>query len=157
MRDAWPFLLAACLLAGCGHGSHGEADAAKNAELAVLQADLLTVEPSIWPDVVKTQGSLIADEETIVGAKVGGRVAEMHVDLGDVVAAGAPLAILDQAEFKLEIVLAEAQRTQARAALGLAPDDPLEQLNPENAPPVREAKAVWDEVKARVERNRPLA
>jgi RND family efflux transporter MFP subunit len=65
--------------------------------------------------------------------------------------------VLDQEEFKLQIVLAEAQLTQARAALGLAPASPVESLKPENAPPVREAKVVWEEVIARIERLKPLA
>ena len=34
---------------------------------------------------------------------------------------------------------------QARASVGLKPGDPVENLNPDNAPPVREARAIWDE------------
>jgi RND family efflux transporter MFP subunit len=161
MRDSRP-LLAGCLLAtswlatGCGGAPEAAAPAAKP-ELPVLQAAVLNVAASPWPEVVKTQGSLIADEIAVVGAKVAGRVSEVNVDLGDVIVAGAPLAQLDQAEFQLNITLAEAQRTQARAALGLSPSDPVSQLKPENAPPVREAKAVWDEVRARIQRLQPLA
>lgn len=109
-----------------------------------------------WPAVVRTQGSLIADEVTIVGAKVAGRVDEVDVDLGDVLTAGTPLATLNQADFRLQVSLADAQLMQARAALGLKPTDPAESLNPENAPPVREAKAVWDETRTRVDRLRQL-
>jgi RND family efflux transporter MFP subunit len=105
---------------------------------------------------VRTQGSLIADEVTTVGAEVAGRVHDINVDLGDVVAAGAVLATLDQEEFKLQISLVEAQLMQSRAALGLRPSEPAESLDPQLAPPVREAKAVWDETRTRIDRMRQL-
>jgi RND family efflux transporter MFP subunit len=145
---------------GCGHSAPqpgAKAEDNGQAELPVVKAAVMTVEKQPWPTIVKTQGSLIADEVAVVGAKVGGRVAQVGFDLGDTIAAGAELAVLDQEEFKLQIVLAEAQLTQARAALGLAPASPVESLKPENAPPVREAKVVWEEVIARIERLKPLA
>ena len=146
-------------LAGCRHhdAAADKAKAKTPPALPVVKAAVLSVSQQPWPAIVKTQGSLIADEVTVVGAKVGGRVNDVHVDLGDLVTVGAPLAVLDQQEFKLQIILAEAQLTQARAALGLAPASPVESLKPENAPPVREARAVWDEVITRIERLRPLA
>jgi RND family efflux transporter MFP subunit len=146
-------------IAGCAQHEPAEAKAQTELkpELPLVKAAVLRVEERPWPAIVRTQGSLVADEVTVVGAKVGGRVAEVRVDLGDVVTVGAPLAVLDQREFKLQIVLAQAQLAQARAALGLAPESPVESLKPENAPPVREAKAVWDEVIDRIERLRPLA
>jgi RND family efflux transporter MFP subunit len=158
----WWVTAGSCLVAISGCGQHAPPEAAKapgaaQADLPVVKAVVLTVEERSWPTIVKTQGSLIADEVTVVGAKVGGRVATVRFDLGDTVAAGAELAVLDQEEFKLQISLAEAQLTQARAALGLAPASPVESLKPESAPPVREAKAVWEEVIARIERLKPLA
>jgi RND family efflux transporter MFP subunit len=93
---------------------------------------------------------------TVIGAKVAGRVADVFVDLGDVAKEGETLTTLEQEEFKLQVALAEAQLSQARAALGLAPADPVEKLNPVNAPPVREARAVLDEIEARVARLQQL-
>ncbi|HZN34451.1 MAG TPA: efflux RND transporter periplasmic adaptor subunit [Pirellulaceae bacterium] len=147
-------LLGGLTLAGCG--GHGAAAPPKAPELPVLKAELLTVQPRAFPTIVRAQGSLIADEVTIVGAKVGGRVAEILVDLGDTVPAGTKLASLEQEEFKLQVALAEAQLVQARAALGMKPTDPVEGLTPENSPPVREARAVWNEALARVERLRQI-
>jgi RND family efflux transporter MFP subunit len=126
------------------------------AELPVIRAQVLTVQSVLWPTIVRTQGSLIADEVTVVGAKVAGRVEEVHVDLGDAVRQGQPLARLDQADFHLQVLLAEAQLAQARAALGLKETDPVEGLDPHNAPPVREAKAVWEEARTRLARLRQL-
>jgi RND family efflux transporter MFP subunit len=51
---------------------------------------------------------------------------------------------------------AEAQLAQARAAVGLDADDPLESLDAEKAPPVRQAQAVWQEAKIKFERGKQL-
>ena len=140
--------LAACLAAGCGHEPQPAAQSDAPAELPVIKAAVFRVEPSAWPTIVKTQGSLIADEVTVVGAKVGGRVAEVYVDLGDTVAAGAPLAMLDQEEFKLQVVLAEAQLMQSRAALGMKPTDPVESLDrPKTPRPSARPRPCWDEAR----------
>src|SRR5262245_20002676 len=153
----WSGALAGVMgFAGCGSGKHGELPQPKSTEPAIIKVAVRRIEPVSWPAVVRTQGSLIADEVTVVGAKVAGRIKEVTFDLGGAVKTRDVLASLDQDDFKLEVVLAEAQLLQARAALGLAPDDPLESLDPENAPPVREAKAMWDETRARVARVRQL-
>lgn len=142
--------LGMALACGCGRSVPPAAgQAASGDELPVLQVEVLTVRPGPWPLVVRTQGSLVADEVAVIGAKVAGRVADVHVDLGDVVRAQAPLVTLDRAEFLLQVSQAEAQLSQARAAVGLGPDDPVEKLDPKSAPPVREEKAVWDEAKAK--------
>jgi RND family efflux transporter MFP subunit len=101
-------------------------------------------------------GSLFADETADVGAKVAGRVATVGVELGDTVTAGQPLASLDLHEFELQVTQAQAQLEQSRAAVGLAPNDPVEKLNPENSPPVREARAVLDEAQTKSERWKQL-
>lgn len=120
--------------------------------LESVSAEVWTVSTCPWPTFVRSQGSLYPDEESVVGAKVAGRVAEVHVDLGDRVAAGDPLVTLDREEFRLEIAQAEAQLQQTRSAVGLLADDDVEQLVPENAAPVREAKAVWEEAKSSLDR-----
>src|SRR4029453_7031443 len=88
------FGLVMIALGGCGQ--HAPSDTNSKAkvrpELPLVKAAVLRVEERPWPAIVKTQGSLIADEVTVVGAKVAGRVAEVRVDLGDVVAANGPLA-----------------------------------------------------------------
>jgi membrane fusion protein, multidrug efflux system len=144
-------------LSGCTRGAHADtAPKAKAKEPETMQAAVLVIEPANWPAVVRTQGSLIADEMTVMGAKVAGRVSEVNFDLGDAVKAQQVLAAIDQDDFRLQVSLAEAQMLQSRAALGLAPADPIEKLTPEMAPPVREARAVWDETRARVARVRQL-
>jgi len=149
--------IVALSLAGCGSGAHADTSPkSKASEPQVLKTAVLIIQPTSWPAVVRTQGSLVADEVTIVGAKVAGRVNEVNFDLGDSIQHGAILATLDQEDFMLEVALAEAQLFQSRAALGLRPTEPVESLDPLMAPPVREAKAVWDEARARVARIRQL-
>ena len=143
-------------LAGCGSDKMAGKSQSAERSLPTLEAEVVTVEPVLWPRIVRSQGSLVADETAVVGAKVSGRVAEVHVDLGDFLRKGSPLATLDDSEFRLQVAQAEAQLAQARSAVGLQPDDPVSGLDAKNAPPVREARAQWDEAKANLKRARTL-
>ena len=88
-------VMLAAALSGCGRGAHADTTVkSQPSGPPVVKAAVMTVEPLNWPAVVRTQGSLIADEVTIVGAKVAGRVQDVTFDLGDVVKAGAVLAWL---------------------------------------------------------------
>lgn len=146
----------ACALAaipGCGPAAAPQAD---KAPPPTIEAAVLTVEPRPWPKIVRSQGSLIADEEVVVGSKVAGRVAEVHIDLGDPVRAGAPLATLERSEFLLQVRQAEAQLAQARAAVGLSDGQPVESLDPQSSPPVRQERALLEEALANLERGKRL-
>lgn len=85
----------------------------------------LVVKPQSTPVYVRTQGSLLADEISTIGAKVPGRIVEVLVDLGDAVTKDQPLVKIDQQEYQLLVLQAEAQLTQARSAVGLKTGDPL--------------------------------
>ena len=150
-------LLGCLLISGCNRHSTEAANAKPAKPIAVIRADTMVVEKQVWPHRVRTQGSFIADEVSSMGAKVPGRVSEVLCDLGDQVELNPPLIKIDAEQYELLVAQAEAQLTQARSAVGLRDGDPLEKLNPENAPPVREAKAVWDEAKQAVERIRRLS
>ncbi len=123
----------------------------------VVRGTEMTIEPMQWPKLVKCQGTLVADEVTTISAKVAGRIAEVPVDLGDIACLDDVLVQLDPKEFQLLLEHADAQLLQARSAVGLKVGDPVEGLNPDNAPPVRETKAIWDEAKKVVERIRQLS
>jgi RND family efflux transporter MFP subunit len=117
----------------------------------------LVVSQVVWPKLTKCQGTLIANEVTTVGSKVSGQIASVVADLGDIVSKEAILVQLDTKDFKLQADQSDAQLLQARSAVGLRNEDPIESLNPDNAPPVREARAVWDETKQAVDRTRQLS
>ncbi|MCA9054219.1 MAG: efflux RND transporter periplasmic adaptor subunit [Planctomycetaceae bacterium] len=143
-------------VSGCGRAdptpSPSGAASENRAAKTPIRGDALEVRLTRWPLVVRSQGTLATDEVTVVGTKVAGRVQAVDVDLGDVVTPETELMVLDRRELELEVAQAEAALAQSRAAVGLAPDAPLESLNPLNSPPVREAQAVLDEAKLRRDR-----
>lgn len=150
-----PLLLLTFLASGCK--PEGAKKAEEPEEIAQVFGSAHPVKKQVWPKLFKCQGSLIADETTTVGSKVAGQISNVPVDLGDVVAKDDVLVQLDSSEYILQAQQAEAQLLQARSAVGLKPDDPLEKLDADNAPPVREARAIWDETKKAVVRLRDLA
>lgn len=99
-------------------------------------------------------GTLAAEDQVTLSAKVAGRVETIDVDLGTRVLRGQPIARLDQTDFKLRIEQAEAGLQQARARLGLSPAGADERIDPEQTSIVRQARAVLDE--ARLTRDRSI-
>jgi RND family efflux transporter MFP subunit len=65
-------------------------------------------------------GTLEADSEFVVAAKVGGRIERLAVDLADRVKRGQAVAILDDAEYAQAVKQAEAELAVAEANLALA-------------------------------------
>ncbi len=139
------------LCAGCGSPKEQNVERQAKA-VETIEAHVVALQMTRWPKTVRSQGSLYADEQSVVGAKVAGRVAEVHGDVGDAVKAGDPLVTLDQEDFLLEVQQAEAQLLQARSSVGLRAGDPIEKLDPENAPPVRQERALWKETQSSLER-----
>lgn len=144
-------LLLTIAIPGCSK-SDGPADPSAKASLPTIEAEVLTVAPQPWPRMIRSQGSLTADQVAVVGARVEGRVETVHVDLGDAVTANQPLVSLRRDEFQYRVEQAEAALLQSRSAVGLKPGDPVSKLNPENAPPVVEQRSLWSKAKADVER-----
>jgi len=157
IRHFFPTLCLATALSGCT--TEPMVTQVDKVEQVVpdLIAETLTIQASSWPTIVRCQGTLYADEDSAIGARVAGRVSQVHVDLGDTVQAGEPLVTLETDEFELLVSQAAAQLEQARSAVGLVSDDLVESLEPENSPPVRQERAVWDEAKASLQRAENLA
>lgn len=99
-------------------------------------------------------GTLAAQDQLTLSAKVAGRVEIIDIDLGSRVRRGQAIAQLDQTDFKLRIGQAEAALQQARARLGLMPAGQDERIDPEQTSVVRQARAVLDE--ARLTRDRSV-
>jgi len=104
------------------------------------------------PRTVAVTGTLAAEDQITLSAKVAGRVEKIDVDLGSRVRRGQTVAQLDQTDFKLRVEQAEAALQQARARLGLPPTGADENVAPEKTSIVRQARAVLDE--ARLTRDR---
>lgn len=155
---AWHLAKAALLLAPAwGCSDEAAAPTAKSAE-SPASVSVMEVRRESWPATVRIQGSLFADEQAVVGAKVAGLVREIpaEIDLGKSVAPGAVLAWLDEVEFQLRVEEAQAQLAQARAKLGLDPSDPVAVPNRERAAPVVEAKALLDDARRQADLSKEL-
>ena len=123
---------------------------------STINVATLRVDLSQWPTTARSQGSLVADEQTVVSTKVAGRVSQVNVDIGDYAEKNRPIVLLDTTQFDLEANQAKARLEQARAAVGLEPNEPTSGLSPMNAPPVRQEKAIWEEAKNSLQRAQNL-
>lgn len=155
----WPdlekilILIVGCALVGCEKPkptAMASKDASKNLE--TIKAEIRSIEPQTWPKIIRSQGSLMADDQAVIGSRVSGLVRETLVDVGDAVIPDQVLVTLDDSEFQLQLASAEAALLQSRALIGLQPGDPITKLDPLNAPPVREARATLEETRSRRER-----
>jgi len=105
---------------------------------------------------VTVTGTLAAFDQATVGAKVPGRVKSISVDLGSVVAQGQLIAQIEQQDYQLRLQQSEAALAQARARVGLPPEGKDDRIDPENTGTVRQAQALLDDSKVKVERARTL-
>ncbi|HYO25906.1 MAG TPA: efflux RND transporter periplasmic adaptor subunit [Lacipirellulaceae bacterium] len=135
-----------------GNRDAGGAAAGSDSAAGAKAVRIVTVGHEVWPVTVRVQGSLLADEDAVVGSKLAGRVERVHVDLGSVVKRGEPLVTLDRSELELLVRQAEAQLRQACAAIGKTPEDDETELVLENSPPVMLERAMVEEAQAAVAR-----
>ena len=149
-------LLALLLAAGCQQGGVQAKPAAEDPAEPPPTLKVITAQLEQWPKVVRVQGSLLADEHAVVGAKVAGRVKEVKVDLGSVVRQGDVLVTLDAEELDLRVQEAEAQLEQALAKLGLKPGDKEEALDRSKVPAVLQEEALCKEAKLNLKRAEAL-
>lgn len=149
---------AAALLGAGGCRNEAAADSSKRSqdgEPAGRVVRVALAERGTLPQSVLTSGTLAAEERADLAMKAAGRIGTLHVDLGSVVAEGAPLARLDPTDFDLRVSQSEAALRQAQARLGLGPEGTEADVTIEDTAVVRQAKAVLDE--ARLRRDRFLA
>jgi len=118
-------VLAALALVGCSDGAASEARAA--AERPPVPVEVAPVGRGPLRLVRTVTGSLEAAAQFVVAPKVGGRIAELAVDLGDAVERGQVVAVLDDDEFAqaelealADLAVAEASQAEAASALEIA-------------------------------------
>jgi RND family efflux transporter MFP subunit len=149
-------LTAAVMLAGCQPTGTSQAGPPEGPSDPLPRVRAAQARLESWPRLVRVQGNLQADEIAIVGAKVANRVKEVSVDLGSIVRRGDALVTLDTEELDFRVQQAEAQLEQARARLGLKPDDQEGSLDRLKVPSVVQAETVWNESKLEYERAKSL-
>ena len=111
-----------CALAGCSGSS-----SAKNAkgDTGPVAVKTFTVQEETVKRRVQATGSLFALEESTISSEVEGRIEKVLADIGDMVKAGQELVLISKVELQLELDRQRAAVQQARARLGLGPNDPL--------------------------------
>lgn len=106
--------------------------------------------------MVTVTGTLAAYDQATVSAKVPGRVKSIAVDLGSVVKQGQIIAQIEQQDYQLRLQQAEAALAQARARVGLPPEGKDDRIDPEKTGTVRQAQALLDDAKLKLERAESL-
>jgi len=101
---------------------------------------------------VTVTGTLAAYDQATVSAKVPGRVRSIAVDLGSVVRQGQIIAQIEQQDYQLRLQQAEAALAQARARVGLPPEGKDDRIDPEKTGTVRQAQALLDDARLKLER-----
>ena len=156
--DAFLALLIISAAAGCDATSsatpHPGPSARPDAQGRPVQ--LVSAQEILTDRRVGATGTLAADEQVVLGAKVSGRVAQLLVDLGSRVRRGDPVARLDPTDAQLRVDQALAALQQARARLGLPADGADDRIVPENTSLVRQAHAVLEEARLTQERTERL-
>ncbi len=108
----YPFVVAVVLLsAGCS-GEAQKKEAAPAIE-RVIQVKTAMVEARRVERSVQAIGTIYPFDEAMVSSETAGTVDRIMVDLGDAVEAGDVLAVLDDAEARLNLAEAEAARNTA--------------------------------------------
>jgi RND family efflux transporter MFP subunit len=97
-------------------------------------------------------GSLLAQDQATLSAKVAGRLHAIAVDLGSPVREGQLLAEIEPVDYELQLKQARALLAQARARLGLPLDGDSDQIEPEKTSTVRQTKALLEESRKNRER-----
>lgn len=146
-------MLLVLALAGCDRDELAARDEPTSPS-QITSPDVTTapVRLAAWPRVLQVPGSLQVDERSTLGSKVTGRLAEMLVDVGSEVVAGAVLARVEPTDYQVRVEQAEAMVRQTRALLGLDADGDDRRVDPEDTAAVREARAVLEEALARRDR-----
>lgn len=137
------FSLAGALLSGCGKTGDSQTSG-QNVELAKV-VEVASAQLHPMTRVIMVTGTLAAQEQSILSAKVAGRLQYLAVDLGSLVHQGDLLAQIEPTDYELGLQQAAAALSQARAAVGLPPEGQDDRIRLELVSAVKQAKAVLDE------------
>jgi RND family efflux transporter MFP subunit len=135
--------MGALLAVSCGKTGRAPARGPGNEPprpVRVTRAEVRPMELSI-----AVTGTLCAQEQSTLSAKVAGRLARVLVDVRSVVRQGDLLAQIEPRDYELSLQRAAAALAQTRAALGLPLEGEEDRVELEQVTAVKQAKAVWEE------------
>jgi RND family efflux transporter MFP subunit len=116
-------IMAALATAAVGAAACGGAAQAKKSDASdKLPVTVARVERIELRRSVEAVGTLAAHDQATISAEVAGRVARLAADMGDRVAAGAPLVVLDEERLRYHAAEQKAALDQTRAKLGARGD-----------------------------------
>jgi RND family efflux transporter MFP subunit len=144
-------VLPAVTLTACDRKSQAQATRAATTVPVTLQAvKVMPIQRAV--DVV---GTLFGEEETIVSAKVPGRIIALYKDVGDTVAPFEPLVQLKENDYKLSVNKARLAMEESLAKVGLR-ELPAKDYDASKVPTVVKAKLQADNAEARYKRGKKL-
>ena len=153
-RHMLGFLVAATVLslaAACNGTAAGKTGPK---ETDALPVNVMEVKPVEMHREIEAVGTLGARDETVVSSEVEARVSRLAADMGDHVAASAPLVILDNEKLRYSVDQQRAALDQTRARLGA---DGRTLPTADQTPDVVSALATLTEAEQRAARARQLA
>lgn len=138
-------------LSACDRKTQAQAPRGATTVPVVLRpVKTLPVQRSV--DVV---GTLFGEEETVVSAKVPGRIIALYKDIGDTVAPGEPLVQLKQNDYQLAVNKAQLAMEESLSKLGLT-ELPAKNFDVSNVPTVVKARLQVENAQARYNRGKKL-
>lgn len=158
LRRLIPLSISFVTVTACHSESVPKAEKAAAASSAGAPRDValdIATELSV-EQVVEVSGTLAADEQVTVAAKVAGRLTSISVDLASPVKEGEVIAQLETTDYALRVQQAQAALSQAQAQLGI-PQGSKSKALPEETAIVRQARATLNEAQANLQRSRALA
>ncbi len=143
------------ILASCGKADRSKASG--KAEMAERPVSVARAEVRAIPRAIHVTGSLAAQEQSTLSAKVTGRLERLSVDIGSVLRQGDLVAQIEPRDYELGLQQAAAALAQARAALGLPLEGEDDRIELERVTAVKQAKAVLEEAGKNRERVKSLS
>jgi RND family efflux transporter MFP subunit len=158
-RLALGALMLACALPACKSSATPGTEAGKRAGATdqAHEVELEAVTEVSAEDSIEASGTLAPDEQVTVAAKVAGRLSSISVDVASPVKRGEPIAQIETSDYSLQAERAAGALGEARALLGLGPNDKSSRVDPEQTAIVRQARANLGEAEANVARMRALS
>jgi len=128
------------------------AEARPAREVQLEKVQLLELEQ--W---IEVSGTLAADAQVTLAAKVPGRLGSIAVDLSSAVKEGQVIAQIDATDYEIGVQQASAALAQARAQLGLWGQGGKQRVDIDATPVVRQARATLEEARANAVRQQALS
>lgn len=135
--------LALGVLASCGRADRSKPPG--KGEMAERPVRVARAEVRAIPHAIQATGSLAAQEQSTLSAKVAGRLERLGVDIGSVLRQGDLVAQIEPRDYDLGLQQAAAALAQARTALGLPLEGEDDRIELERVTAVKQAKAVLEE------------